>query len=68
MNPKQPQSRSKAHVGRPGTHKLSEAADILASATVLRERLAAADRGEPGVPANRVLAKVRKTLGIQDAD
>lgn len=31
---------------------------------VLRERLAAMDRGEPGVPAKEALAQVRKRLGL----
>ena len=44
--------------------KLSDAADLAASTAILRRRLAAADRGEPGVPADQVLTKVRKTLGI----
>ena len=42
--------------------KLLEAAELAESTAILRRRLEAADRGEPGVAADQVLGKVRKAL------
>lgn len=49
-----------------GYQKLIEAADLADSVRVLRERLAAADRGEPGVPAGEVLRDIRARLGLME--
>lgn len=40
--------------------RLLDKADRADSVQVLRERIAAADAGEKGIPAKRVLAKIRK--------
>lgn len=45
--------------------KLMDAVDAIEGEIVLRERLASLDRGEPGVPASKVLADVRKRLGVK---
>jgi PHD/YefM family antitoxin component YafN of YafNO toxin-antitoxin module len=44
--------------------KLLELADLADSVKILRQRIAAADAGEKGIPAGEVLAAVRKRLGI----
>ena len=44
--------------------KLLEAADMADSVEVLRERLAAADRGVKGVPAKQVMAEIKARLGL----
>lgn len=45
--------------------KMLEALDAVETERIVRERLASLDRGEPGVPADRVLADVRSRLGIK---
>ncbi|MGD9790809.1 MAG: hypothetical protein AB7Q00_11550 [Phycisphaerales bacterium] len=45
--------------------KMLEALDAVETERIVRERLAALDRGEPGVPADEVLAGVRKRLGVK---
>ncbi|MGH7243940.1 MAG: hypothetical protein ACREJD_11020 [Phycisphaerales bacterium] len=45
--------------------KLLDALEAVETERVVRERLAAVDRGEAGVPADQVLADVRKRLGIK---
>lgn len=46
--------------------KLLDAADLAASVNVLRDRLKAADAGAKGVPADKVLAQIRKRLRLAD--
>lgn len=45
--------------------KMLEALDAVETERIVRERLAALDRGEPGVPADKFLSDVRKRLGIK---
>lgn len=45
--------------------KLLDALDSVETERIVRERLAALDRGETGVPAEQVMADVRKRLGIK---
>lgn len=45
--------------------KMLDALDAVETERIVRERLAAFDCGEPGVPADEVLADVRKRLGIR---
>lgn len=45
--------------------KMLEALDEIEAESVLRGRLASLDNGEPGVPAEQVLAEVRERLGIE---
>lgn len=45
--------------------KMLEAIDAVETERIVRERLAALDRSEPGVPAEQVLADVRNRLGIE---
>lgn len=45
--------------------KMVEAFDAMETERIVRERLASLDRKEPGVPAEQVLADVRKRLGIK---
>lgn len=45
--------------------KMLEALDVIETERIVRERLAALERGEPGVPADELLASVRKRLGIE---
>ena len=44
--------------------KLLELADLSASTAILRDRIAAADTGEKGIPADKVLAAMKKRLGL----
>ena len=44
--------------------KLLDQADLAESVNILRERIAAADAGEKGIPAEQVLAAVKKRLGL----
>ncbi len=44
--------------------KLLDAIDQADSERIIREQLAAIDRGEPGIPAAEVFAEIRKRLGI----
>jgi PHD/YefM family antitoxin component YafN of YafNO toxin-antitoxin module len=44
--------------------KLLDSADLADSVRTLERRLEAVKRGEKGVPARRVLAEVRKRLGL----
>lgn len=44
--------------------KLLSIVDAVETQQLLQERLAALDRGKPGIPAAKVLADVRKRLGI----
>lgn len=46
--------------------KLLDAADLAQSVQILRDRISAADKGAKGVPADQVLAQVRKRLGLPD--
>lgn len=45
--------------------KMLDTLDALKTEHVVRERLAAVERGEPGVSADEVLAEVRKRLGVE---
>lgn len=45
--------------------KMLDALDTIETERIVRERLASLDRGEAGVPAEQVLADVRKRLGIK---
>lgn len=45
--------------------KMLDALDAAQTERIVRERLASIERGEPGIPADRVLADVRKRLGIK---
>lgn len=45
--------------------KMLDVIDSIKTEDVIRERLASVHRGEPGVPASRVLADVRRRLGIK---
>jgi PHD/YefM family antitoxin component YafN of YafNO toxin-antitoxin module len=47
-----------------GYQQLLDAADLADSVRILRRRLRAANQGERGVPAQEVLADIRKKLGI----
>lgn len=47
--------------------RMIEALDAVETERIVRERLASLDRGEPGIPAERVLADVRSRLGIKKA-
>ncbi len=42
--------------------KMTEALDAIETERIVRDRMASLDRGEPGVPAEQVLADVRKRL------
>lgn len=42
--------------------KMAEALDAIETERIVRDRMASLDRGEPGVPAEQVLADVRKRL------
>lgn len=44
--------------------KMLEALAVVETERLVRERLAAVEHGEPGVPADKVLADVRKRLGL----
>jgi len=44
--------------------KLLDLADLADSVDVLKKRLAAADAGEKGIPAEKVLARVKKRQGV----
>jgi len=44
--------------------RLLEMVDAAEVELILRERLASIQRGEPGIPADKVLKDVRKRLGI----
>lgn len=44
--------------------KLLDQADLAESVNILRARIAAADAGEKGIPAEQVLAAVKKRLGL----
>jgi PHD/YefM family antitoxin component YafN of YafNO toxin-antitoxin module len=44
--------------------KMLEALAVVETERLVRERLAAVERGEPGVPADKVLTDVRKRLGL----
>ncbi len=44
--------------------RLLDAADLAESVRILRERIRATDRGEPGIPAEQVLAEIRAKLGL----
>ncbi|MFZ4575275.1 MAG: hypothetical protein ACOYN0_12805 [Phycisphaerales bacterium] len=45
--------------------RIMEALDAAETERIVRERLAAVERGEAGVPAEQVLAEVRKRLGVE---
>ncbi|MBL8885768.1 MAG: hypothetical protein JNK16_03835 [Phycisphaerales bacterium] len=45
--------------------KMLDALDAVETERIVRERLASLDRGESGVPAEQVLADVRKRMGIK---
>jgi hypothetical protein len=45
--------------------KLLDVLDSIETEQIVRERLAALNNGEPGVPADQVLADIRKRLGIE---
>ncbi len=45
--------------------KLLEALESTQTERIIRERLAALDRGAPGIPAAKVLSGIRKQLGIK---
>ncbi len=45
--------------------KMLELLDSVETERIVRQRLASLDRGEPGVPAKKVLADVRKRLGVE---
>jgi PHD/YefM family antitoxin component YafN of YafNO toxin-antitoxin module len=49
-----------------GYQKLLDAADLMESVDILRQRLDAAKRGEKGVPADQVFAAIRKKLNLGD--
>jgi PHD/YefM family antitoxin component YafN of YafNO toxin-antitoxin module len=44
--------------------KMLEALEVVETERIVRERLDAVERGEPGVPAGKVLTDVRKRLGL----
>ncbi len=44
--------------------RLLDALDAIDSERIVRDRLAAIDRGTPGVPADQVLADIRKRLNL----
>lgn len=44
--------------------KLLDQADLAESVNILRKRIAAADAGEKGIPAEQVLAAVKKRIGL----
>jgi hypothetical protein len=46
--------------------KLLEQADWADSMKTLRQRIAAADAGQKGIPAKQVLAAVKQRLGLGD--
>lgn len=48
--------------------ELLDLADLADSVKILRERIAAADAGEKGIPAAEVLAAVKKQLGIGEPE
>lgn len=48
--------------------KLLDSADLAESVNILRKRLAAVDRGEPGIPADEVLRDIRAELGLSDSE
>lgn len=45
--------------------KMLELLDSVETERIVRQRLASLDKGEPGVPAKKVLADVRKRLGVE---
>ncbi|MDX2148797.1 MAG: hypothetical protein SFZ23_14885 [Planctomycetota bacterium] len=45
--------------------KMLDALDAVETERIVRERLAAVERGEPGIPADKVLADLRKRLGLK---
>jgi hypothetical protein len=45
--------------------KMLDALDAVETERIVRERLAALDRGESGIPADRVLSDVRTRLGVK---
>jgi PHD/YefM family antitoxin component YafN of YafNO toxin-antitoxin module len=45
--------------------KMLEALDSVETERIVRARLDAVERGEPGIPADQVLADVRKRLGVE---
>jgi PHD/YefM family antitoxin component YafN of YafNO toxin-antitoxin module len=45
--------------------RMLDALDAAETERIVRERLASLERGEPGVPGERVMADVRKRLGIK---
>jgi PHD/YefM family antitoxin component YafN of YafNO toxin-antitoxin module len=47
--------------------KMMASLDAAETERIVRERLAAVERGEAGVPARKVLADVRKRLGLKRA-
>jgi len=44
--------------------KLLDLADLAESVKILRDRIAAADAGDKGVPAEHVLAEIKERLGL----
>ncbi len=45
--------------------ELLDRVEAVGAEKTLRERLASLDAGEPGIPADEVLASIRKQLGIE---
>ena len=45
--------------------KLIDLLDTVDADRVLRQRLASLDRGEPGIPADQVMASLRESLGLK---
>ncbi len=45
--------------------KMLDDLDAAKTHGILRDRLASLDRGEPGIPASKVLGQVRRRLGIK---
>jgi PHD/YefM family antitoxin component YafN of YafNO toxin-antitoxin module len=50
-----------------GYQKLLEAADLADSVRILRQRHAADERGEPGIPAEQVFAGIREFLRLRQS-
>jgi hypothetical protein len=46
--------------------KMLEELDLAESTRIVNEGIAAADAGETGIPANEVLAEIRKVLGLSE--
>jgi PHD/YefM family antitoxin component YafN of YafNO toxin-antitoxin module len=48
--------------------KLLDQADLAESVAILKERIAAADAGEPGIPADEVFDSIRRELGLEGCE